>query len=319
MLLVALTAACAVGFILLARSADHLVIGSSALSARLGVPPVIVGVLVIGFGTSAPELLVSGLAAARGSVGLGVGNVLGSNIANLSLVLGVAAMIAPVVVQTSVVRREAPTALVASVLFAVAVQGGLTSREGVFLLLALVVVLSLMVVWSLQARVPVLGGELAEMIGEESTYATRRLVVQTVLGTAGTLAGAQVLVWGATGLAREANLSEGFVGLTIVAIGTSLPELMTAIQASRRGESDLLVGNLMGSNVFNALAVGGLVAVLGDGAPVEQSLTGPGVWLMLGVSVLALVFMGHRFRVGRWEGVTLLTVFFVSLPLIGVA
>ncbi len=321
MLLTVLAAACVGGLLLLARSADHLVLGSSALAARLGVPAAVLGVVVIGFGTSAPELLVSGLAAAGGSMGIGVGNVLGSNIANLSLVLGVAALVAPVAVRVGVVRREAPLALGASAAFGLAIQDGLTRLEGLLLLVGLAAVLALLLRWVLRSptvagQSGVIDAEVSEMLGDRAGRGTGRLARQTVLGLIGTLAGAQILVWGASGLAREADLSEGFVGLTIVAIGTSLPEVVTAVHASRRGESDLLVGNLMGSSVFNALAVGGVIALIGDQSPLEATLTGPGVWLMLGVSALALAFMGRRFLVTRSEGAVLLVVFVVALPLL---
>jgi cation:H+ antiporter len=313
--------ACLGGLLVLARAADHLVLGSSALARRLGVPAVIVGIVVIGFGTSAPELLVSGLAAAGGSMAIGVGNILGSTVANLTLVLGVAALMAPVSVHVSVVRRQAPLALLASAAFALAVQDGLTRAEGLILVLGLAAVLAMMLQWAVnapdpQAEAVIFGGEVGELLEQERGYRLRRLVGQTLLGLVGTLLGAQVLVWGAEGLARQAGLSEGFVGLSIVAIGTSLPELMTAVHAARHGESDLLVGNLTGSSVFNALAVGGLVALVGSPVPLDATLTGPGTWLMLGVSVLSLVFMGRRFIVTRWEGAVLLAVFAVSMPLL---
>lgn len=319
--LVVLSAACLVGLLLLAYAADQLVIGSSALASRLGVPPVVIGVLVMGFGTSAPELLVSGLAAADGAMDIGIGNVLGSNIANVTLVLGAGALVAPIAVQTQVIRREAPLALAACAVFAVVVQGGLTRLDGALLLVALVTALLLLLRWATRQDVGAthFDEHVAEILVEhrgETARSSLRLSLQAAGGLLGTLAGAQILVWGARGLAREANLSEGFVGLTIVAIGTSLPELMTALQAARRGESDLLVGNLLGSNVFNALAVGGLVGMVGRAGPVDPALTGIGVWLMLATSVLAMLFMGRRFAVARWEGLVLLAAFAISLPLV---
>ncbi len=321
MSLVVLSAACFVGLLLLAYSADQLVIGSSALAARFGVPPVVIGVLVMGFGTSAPELLVSGIAAAEGAMDIGVGNVLGSNIANVTLVLGAGALVAPIAVQTQVIRREAPLALVACAVFAVVVQGGLTRLDGALLLVALIAALLLLLRWATgpEAEAANFDEDVAEALAEHRGERARsglRLSIQAAGGLIGTLAGAQILVWGARGLAREANLSEGFVGLTIVAVGTSLPELMTALQAARRGESDLLVGNLLGSNIFNALAVGGLIGMVGQAGPVDPALTGIGVWLMLATSVLATIFMGRRFVVARWEGLILLAAFAISLPLV---
>lgn len=314
--------ACVVGLALLARASDALVVGSSAVASRLGVPALVVGVVVIGFGTSAPELLVSGLAAAGGSPAIGVGTVIGSNIANLSLVLGAAALVAPIAVSAGVVRREAPLALVASVAFAAAVQGGLSRIDGVLLLVLLAGALILLVRWALQARTA--GGDgsqdLAEDVGELlSTEVARplsRVGLQALAGLVGTLVGAEALVWGAVGIARAAALPEGFIGATVVAVGTSLPELVTAAQAARRGETDLIVGNLLGSNLFNALAVGGAVAVIDGGAVVGAGLRVTGAAAMLVVSALAMLFMRRRFRVVRWEAATLIAAYVALLPLL---
>ncbi|MEJ2577532.1 MAG: sodium:calcium antiporter [Kineosporiaceae bacterium] len=307
--------ACLVGLILLARASDALVSGSSALAARLGVPTLVVGVVIIGFGTSSPELLVSGLAAAGNSPAIGVGTVIGSNIANLSLVLGVGALVAPLAVRAAVVRREAPLSLLATVVFAVAVRDGLTRPWGLVLLVLLGVSLGLLVRWALADRAEAGNGSRAlreEVTGVIETGETRRMAVvvgQALGGLVGTMVGAQVLVWGAVGVAREASLPEGFIGATIVAIGTSLPELVTAAQAARRGD-------LLGSNLFNALAVGGLIAVVGGGAAVGGGLRGVGVFVMLAVSALALLFMGRDFKVVRWEAAALLVVYLVTLPLL---
>lgn len=321
-LLAAYLFACLAGLALLARASDAMVVGSSALASRLGVPTLVVGVVIIGFGTSAPELLVSGLAAASGSPAIGVGTVIGSNIANLSLVLGVAALVAPIAVRADVVRREAPLALLASVAFAVALQAGLTRVNGLLLLLLLAGSLTLLVRWALQARTTTDGSqELAEDVDELlSADAGRRLSAvsgQALAGLVGTMLGAQALVWGAVGVAHAAALPEGFIGATIVAGGTSLPELVTAAQAARRGEADLIVGNLLGSNLFNALAVGGVVAVIDGGTAVGPGLQVVGVSVMLTVSALAMLFMRRRFRVVRWEAATLIAVYVATLPLLG--
>jgi cation:H+ antiporter len=324
--------ACVLGLALLARASDALVLGSSAMASRLGLPSLVVGVVVIGFGTSSPELLVSGLAAAGGSPAIGVGAVIGSNIANLSLVLGAAALIAPIAVHAGVVRREAPLSLLASIGFAVAVHGGLTRLHGLLLFLALAVALGLLVRWSLEARTGDRtedrtedgtedgAEELREDVGELLAPAACRplsaVTLQALTGLVGTLLGAEALVWGAVGVARAAALPEGFIGATIVAVGTSLPELVTAAQASRRGETDLIVGNLLGSNLFNALAVGGLVAVVSGGTEIGSGLRTVGLGVMLAVSALAMLFMRRHFRVIRWEAVTLIAVYVATLPLL---
>ncbi len=317
-MLAAYLAACLAGLVLLARSADALVIGASSVAARLGVPSVIVGVVVIGFGTSAPEMLVSGLAAASGSADIGFGNVVGSNIANLTLVLGVAAMTAPIVVRVEVVRREVPLALLASVLFAGALQGGLSRREGLGLIIVLALALWALVRWALaggtQPAAVALGHEVDDLV--EAPRAGSRVAVQTVGGLLGTLAGAQLLVWGAVGIASGMGLSEGFIGATVVAVGTSLPELVTAAQAARRGESDLIVGNLMGSNLFNALAVGGVIGLIQPDVVAGPEVAVTGCLLMIAVSVLALAFMVRGFRVVRWEAAVLVGTFISALPLL---
>jgi cation:H+ antiporter len=319
--LIAFTLACLVGLVLLAKSSAALVVGSSALAARLGVPTLVVGVVIIGFGTSAPELLVAGLAAAGGSAALGVGAVIGSNIANLSLVLGAGAIVAPLALRAAVVRREVPTSLFATVVFAGAVWAGLGRVWGVVLLTLLVVALLFMVRWSLQDREAARDDEefrheVTDVIAGIRGRSVSLLLAQAVLGLLGTVAGAQALVWGAVGIAREASLPEGFIGATVVAVGTSLPELVTATQAARRGESDLIIGNLLGSNLFNALAVGGLVSVISGGVIVDPGLRWTGLLVMLGVSALAMLMMRRDFRVVRGEGVALLVVYAMTLPLL---
>jgi cation:H+ antiporter len=318
--LVAEALACLLGLVLLARSSDMLVLGCSRLAERVGVPAVVVGVVVIGFGTSAPELLVSASAAAAGSAALGVGNVIGSNIANLTLVLGAAALVAPVTVRVSLVRREVPMALGASVAFGLALQGGVSRPEAFGLLAGLAACLLLLVRWALAGRAagPGTAGleqEVDQLLGPQRRWSLSRLAVQAGVGLAGTLLGAQALVWGAVGVARGAGLSEGFVGVTVVAVGTSLPELLTAAQAARRGESDLVVGNLMGSNLFNALGVGGLIGLMSPGVTVGRALSTTGVLVMIAVSLLAMAFMMRGFRVVRWEGAVLVATFMGCLPL----
>jgi cation:H+ antiporter len=312
--------ACLAGLALLARSSDMLVLGCSRLAERVGVPAVVVGVVVIGFGTSTPELLVSGSAAAAGSAAIGVGNVIGSNIANLTLVLGSAALMAPVTVRARLVRREVPMALGASVTFGLVLQGGVSRPEAFGLLAGLAGCLLLLVRWAAGSRgddpgTAGLEREVGELLGAQRSWSPTWLAAQAGIGLVGTLIGAEVLVWGAVGVARSAGLSEGFIGVTVVAVGTSLPELLTAAQAARRGESDLVVGNLMGSNLFNALGVGGLIGLISPGVTVGPALSVTGVVVMVTVSMLALGFMLRGFRVVRWEAAVLVGVFMGCLPL----
>lgn len=301
-----------VGLVVLVRAADVFVDGAAGLSRRFGLSPVIVGAVVIGLGTSAPELLVSVIAAASGDASLGVGNVVGSNIANLSLVLAVAALVAPMAVHSSIVRREAPISFLAVAAFALALQGGLTRVDGVLLLGALVVVMVVTVRSATRAGNEELAAEVEQVLAE---IPARRVVVLTVVGLLGTALGAQLLVDGSVGLATELGLSEGFVGLTLVAVGTSLPELVTAVQAARRGEDELIVGNVLGSNVFNSLLVGGAIALVGPGPIDDTRLVTYGAATMVAVAGLGWAVMGRKGNIARPEAALLLVGYVVAVVL----
>jgi len=303
------------GLVLLVAASDHLVAGSSRLAVVLRVPPVVIGVVVIGFGTSAPELLVSGLAALRGSIDLATGNIVGSNVANLLLVLGAAAAVAPLTIPSEIVRREVPLALVAVAAFAWVLRDGLLVSEAVALVLLLVAVLVLIIVLSRFGAVTLDPG--VQQLQRKGIRGGRE-AVRALLGLAGTLAGAQGMVIGAVDLASRIGLDEGIIGLTVVAVGTSLPELATAGQSARRGESGLLLGNLLGSNVFNATAVGAVVVAAGaaEGLRVGPSLAGSTL-VMVAVSVAVSLLLVVRSRISRTEGVVLLlayAAFAASLP-----
>jgi cation:H+ antiporter len=302
-----------VGLAILTYASDQFVVGAARVARTLRLSPILIGAVVIGFGTSAPEMLVSGLAAAQGSLDIGVGNIIGSNVANLSLVLGVAALITPIVVSSPVLKREAPISLTATLVFAVVVQGGLAGGEAVILSVVLIVGLALIILGARQGD-DTMTAEVDEFLTSETT--TTREVIRTLLGLGFTLGSAQVLVVSAVAIADQLGLEQGFVGLTIVAIGTSLPELATAIQAARKAETELIIGNLLGSNLFNAGAVGAVVGFLGPGTLNDPSLTGTAVYLMVAISVLATVFMITGRRVGRREGAVLLLIYVVAVPLL---
>ncbi len=297
----------AFGILLLARAADEFVEGAVNVAGALRISPVVIGAVIIGFGTSAPELLVSGIAAYNGDVDLGVGNVVGSNVANLTLVLGAAALIVPLFVTRSVLAREAPLSLAAVLLFAYFTIDGLAGWEGAVLLATLVVVLT----WI------ILGGRLetADVLSLDGDRSTTSELTRTFGGLVGTVAGAQLLVWGATAIADELGVSGGLVGFTLVAVGTSLPELVTAVVAARKGETQLILGNLLGSNMFNSLAVGGVIAVIGSGPIGDRGLATFGVIGMASVAFIAWAFMVTRRRVHRIEAVVLLTAWLGSVVL----
>jgi cation:H+ antiporter len=296
-----------VGLVLLVVGSDHLVDGAARISGRLGVSPIVVGVVVIGFGTSTPELLVTLLAGLEGVFDLGVGNIVGSNIANVLLVLGIAAVVGPIAVRRTTLRREVPLSLLGVAAFAWAIQGPMRRVDAVLLAVLLALVVALMLFLARDDPAPELPTTDVRL-GRES--------VRALLGLVGTLAGAQAVVLGGGALATAAGLSDALVGLTLVAVGTSLPELAAAVQSVRRAESDLLVGNILGSNLFNALAVGPFVVWTGASLNqlVSPGLSGRATLLMLvavaGVSVLLV-----RPRIGRRSGITLVLAYAASVAI----
>lgn len=295
-----------VGLVLLVVASDVLVDSAASISTRLGMSPIVVGVVVIGFGTSAPELLVTVLAGLEGVFDLGVGNIVGSNIANVLLVLGVAAIVGPIGVARTTLRREVPLSLLGVLAFAWAVQGELRRVDAVLLAVLLVVVITYLVVAGKRDPSGAVAAD-TSTDGPQEHSPLPREAVRTVLGLAGTLAGAQAVVLGGGALATAAGLSDGLIGLTLVAVGTSLPELAAAVQAVRRQETDLLVGNILGSNLFNALAVGPFVVWTGAslGQLVSPDLSGEAVLLMLGAVGGVSLLLAVRRRVGRAAGIVL--------------
>jgi cation:H+ antiporter len=300
------------GLVLLAVAADQLVAGASRIASWLRMPPVVVGVVVIGLGTSAPEFLLAGLAATRGEVALALASLVGSNIVNVTLILGVAALIAPIAVSSSTVRREAPMSVGAVLIFAVAVVLGLGTVAGAVLGLVAVAAMKTLVWLARRAHEP--------PVPSVVSLAARRIrpaaeAGRTLLGLAGTLTGAQLLVVNASALAVELGISAEVVGFTLVAIGTSLPELVTAVQAQRRREPDLLVGNLLGSNLFNSLA-GGAVVALSAGPDPEVHLAIALLGIMVAIGALAWLLLWKGYRASRKDGVLLLLVYAACLPLL---
>jgi cation:H+ antiporter len=299
------------GIAVLAVAADQFVIGAARVALIKNVPALVVGVVIIGFGTSAPEILVSALAAIDGEPDVAVGNIIGSNIANLSLLLGIGALIVPLAVDSRTVRREALMVVGAVTLFGVFVQGGGIGRfEGIVLLAAMAAALFVI---TRTANGDPLGPE-AEEFADAIHHRFGPEVVRTVVGLVFTIVAGRLLLWGALDLADRAGLSAGFVGATLVSLGTSLPELVTVVQAARRSETDLIVGNLLGSNLFNALAAGGIVGLIGAPSFDDTSLTTIAAAAAIGVAVAATLSMRTRFRVSRGEGLLLATAYVVIVP-----
>jgi cation:H+ antiporter len=295
-----------IGLAILFKSGTWLVDGSASLARSLNLSPVVVGAVVLGFGTSAPELVVSTIAAWRGNPALGVGNIVGSNVANLSLILGCAALITTVELPPSVVRRQAPLSIASVAVFALFVMDGRLTRTDGGILSALLIATIVYLV-----RSPADTVELVRSPSDtvEVELSVRRGLLIASTGLVGVLAGAQFAVSGATTLAEKWGLSGGFIGFSLVAVGTSLPELVTVIVAARKKETGLIIGNLFGSNVFNSLAVAGAMGLVGAEQINDPSLTGFGIGSMLVVVVLAYCLGVRKSCISRFDALLLLTLY----------
>ena len=282
------------GLALLVGAASLLVRGAAALALRVGLSPLVVGLTVVAFGTSAPELVVSVQAALAGAGGIAVGNVVGSNIANVGLILGAAALVRPVLSDASVLRRDLPVLLAATLLAAAVLHDQAVTRvEGAGLLLALVAYLVWSVVAARRER------EASDPDLPAPTGSIGLSVLLVAAGLAGLVLGSDLFVGGAVGLAERAGLSNAVIGLTVVALGTSMPELATSIVAAVRGESAIAVGNVIGSNLFNVLGILGVAALV---APLDApGLQLVDVLVMVALAALLLPMMWSGRQLTRWE------------------
>ena len=299
------------GFVLLVWGADRFVAGASATARNLGVSPLIIGLTIVGFGTSAPEILVSGVASTLGNPGLAIGNALGSNITNIALILGATALIAPLDVHSDTLKREFPILLgIMALALLLLLDGELGRIDGLVLLTGLVVMIYWMVSLGLKSRhSDPLEDEFASELPPEMGMA--RALGWLVAGLLILLFSSRLLVWGAVGIAHEFGVSDLVIGLTIVAIGTSLPELAAAVVSALRQEHDIAIGNVIGSNMFNLLAVLGLPGLIHPG-PVAAEVLSRDYPVMIGLT-LALFAMAYGLRgpgrINRLEGLLLLLAF----------
>lgn len=293
-----------VGLGILVKAGDVFVEAAAQLARSLKVSSVVIGAIVLGFGTSAPELVVSTIAAARGNAALGVGNIVGSNVANLSLVLGVAALVTPIALSASVIRRQAPLSIAAVAAFALVVSDGELNRlEGAILLVLLIGAMVILI------KTP---DEIA-VSETNSDKSIARSLLMSLLGLAGVLLGAQLAVSGATKLAESWGLSGGFIGFSLVALGTSLPELVTAVAAARKNEAGLIVGNLFGSNLFNGLAGGAAMGLANAGQIGDAKLTTGALLAMLGAVVWAYARGAVKKRIGKSDALILLGIYVAAM------
>ena len=301
-----------VGLVLLFAAAERFVFGASALANNLRVSPLLIGVVIVGFGTSAPELLVSAIAALDDKSGLAIGNAIGSNITNIALILGLAALIRPLTVHSQVLRRELPILLAAMLVCWVLLSNGRIDRtDGTLLLLAFGAMMYWMI--SVARRAHQEGDDsLAVPLPEGVVRVSNaRAITWLVIGLLVLLASSRLLVWAAVELAEQWGISDLVIGLTVVAVGTSLPELAASTAAAFRRMDDIAIGNVVGSNTFNTLAVLGLPGVISPGPFAAEVLTRD-VPIMV-VLTLALFAMGYGLgssgRINRAEGAALLAAF----------
>ncbi|MAB88971.1 MAG: sodium:calcium antiporter [Planctomycetes bacterium] len=299
------------GFLLLIAGAETLVRGASKIGLRMGMRPLTIGATIVAFGTSAPEFLVSIVAGLRDEPGIAIGNLVGSNIANIGLVLGLAAIVRPIPIDRAVLRLELPIAILATAVIPIIAWDSTISRtEGTWLLIGFAVFLTLYVLRATRSR----GGtsdaspELTDSIGSNA------LLVGVGLGML--IGGSHLVVDGATAVATEFGLSKAAVGATIVAIGTSLPEVATTLVAALRGHHGIAIGNILGSNVFNLLFVLGPAAIINaDGLAVGPLPRDRLIWLMLAMTVLLLPVMRFGKKISRWEGMAMLAAYGIFLLL----
>jgi len=303
-----------VGLVAVVWGADRFVYGAAGLASNLGVSRLVIGLTIVAFGTSAPEMLVSGMAAMAGSREMGVGNAVGSNITNVTLVLGAAALVQPLSIHSRLLIREIPILFLSmAVAWAFLWDGELSRVEGLLLLFGMF----LLVAWiGTQGRKadpgysdPPPGAFDHDDIPD--SLPTAKAIVLFSVGLILLLAGSRVLVWGALGIARDLGVSELVVGLTLVALGTSLPELAATVAAARRGEQDIAVGNVVGSNMFNLLGVLALPGIIAPGE-VDRAIIVRDFPIMVGVTLLLLLMaVNEGSQIGRKRGIALILIFAV--------
>lgn len=312
-----------VGLVILILGAEGLVRGASSLAAKLRISPLVIGLTVVSFGTSAPELTVNLLSAMQGSPDLAVANVVGSNIANILLILGICAIIVPLSVKSSTVWKEIPLALLGVVLIFIMGNdrlfdgipvNAITRTDGIALLALMAIFMYYIFGMAKSDREQAVDDEHnnddTAQIKQMSTLVSTGL---TVAGLAGLVLGGRLLVTGAVDIAKTAGLSEALIGLTIVAIGTSLPELATSVVAALRKHADIAIGNVVGSNIFNVFFVLGTTSTIMP-LPISGALSYD---ILVSVAATALLFIfmftGGRRRLVRWEGIVFVIAYVVYL------
>jgi cation:H+ antiporter len=292
-----------VGLVLLAVGGDILVRGAVGVASRLGVSPLLAGLTIVGFGTSTPELVTSLFAAIDGAPGIAVGNVVGSNIANILLILGVSALILPLAIDPAAFKRDGLALAVATLACLAAVLLGFLSRPVGLVLLALLIGY---IVWAYRSerRVPDAEAAMHEHVATDVTSPGMSLIAALGLAAAGiisTIIGARLLVDGAIEIARDFGVTETVIGLTVVAVGTSLPELVACVIAALRRHPDVVLGNIIGSNIYNVLGILGVTAIVHP-ISIPPEIAAFDIWVLLGTTALLGLFLRTGWTLKRWEG-----------------
>lgn len=295
------------GLVLLLGGGDLLVRGGVAVARRLRVSPLVIGITFVGFGTSTPELMASLNAALSGVPAIAVGNIVGSNIANILLVLGVAALLWPMACTREAFLRDGSMLVVASILMVMICHTGTITRVAGFFFVALLGGY-LVFTYRAEREAPDAGARMHEAEAESVAPLPGKLWVGFAVGLGGlaaVLIGAHLLIGGAVDVARASGVSESVIGLTLVAIGTSLPELATAVAAGMRRQTDVAFGNILGSNIFNIFGIAGVTALVHP-LPIEQVIMNLDIWVMLGAALVLVLIAVTGWRISRWEGGALL-------------
>ncbi len=308
-------AAVLAGFLLLIWSADRFVIGASGIAVNFGVSPLIIGLTIVGFGTSAPEMIVSGVAAYEGTPNLAIGNALGSNITNIALVLGTTALVTPLLVDSKILKREYPIMFaIMLIVWALLADEELSRVDGTLLILGMFALMIFITLIGLREKRRAESAGNADPLEEEFSeeipkdMSTAMASFWLIAGMLILLLSSRLLVWGAVNIAHEFHVSELVIGLTIVAIGTSLPELAASIASALKNEHDIAVGNIIGSNMFNLLGVLGIPGII-SGAVLEPSVLERDYPVMIFLSVLLFLFaygFKGKGRINRLEAGILL-------------
>ena len=295
------------GLLLLIWSADRFVDGATATARHFGMPQLLIGIVIIGFGTSAPEMIVSAFAAFNGNPGIALGNAYGSNIANIALILGLTAFIQPLTVNSQVLKQELPVLLLVTALSALLIMDGEISHLDALILLGVFFIYMSWTIWyGIYNKEDSLTADVIEELQEQKYMSIGKALAWVVIGLLLLMGSSRLLVWGAVEIAHYFGVSDLIIGLTIVAVGTSLPELASSITAARKKEVDLAVGNIIGSNLFNTLAVVGIAGTISP-IKVGSEIFTRDMLVMSALTVLLLFFgLGKTGEINRTKGMFLL-------------